>query len=64
MTTLQVAVRLGISRIEILTLVNRHPHLRPEKIDARGYLWSEIEIQTLQAHLAALKRSERRKINR
>jgi hypothetical protein len=50
--TRQVAERLGTKQSSLMTLLARHPHLRPAKRLPNGveFLWTEDEIEKVKAH--------------
>lgn len=53
-TTAQVKKALGITKLQVYTILSNYPHLRPREQAKRAgyYLWSEEEITALSAHLA------------
>lgn len=54
-TTMEVAELLGIKRNHILTIIVRHPELKPAykiKSGRRGvYLWTEEEVEKLEKYI-------------
>lgn len=59
-TTVAAAQRLGVSRNHLLTILHRHPELKPAaKIQGgrRGiYLWTEEEVDKLKQFMENNKR--------
>lgn len=65
-TTAQVAKALGTTKQKIHGILQYYPHLRPREQGGPmlHYLWSEAEVATLRAHLAAHPRIKLRKHER
>lgn len=50
LVSVEVAERLGITRTNLITYLNRHPELRPiERLPNGDLLWSDEEIARLVA---------------
>ena len=55
-TTQQVAQMLCIkTRAGLVTILDRHPHLKPARMFGTTFLWTDADIARLQAHLATAK---------
>jgi hypothetical protein len=55
-TTSEVAIRLGIPRQHIYSILYHHPQLRPAlKLSAGALLWTEEEMTLLIEHRNAAK---------
>lgn len=60
-TTAQTAARLGTTRPILITLLARHPELRPAtQLPSGDLLWTEEEIQRAMVHRGAKKRKKRK----
>ncbi len=55
-TSEQVAGRVGISRLALIVLINRHPELRPSLRVGQDLFWAEGEIEAVAKQKASAKR--------
>lgn len=56
LTTKQVAALIGKSKAHIIVTLERHPELKPAEMFGQNFVWTQAEIQRLQAHYGAARR--------
>lgn len=55
-TTQDVAKLLGKGKAHLITTLDRHPELKPRQTFGQNFVWTEDDIQRLQAHMGAARR--------
>ena len=56
LTTKQVAALIGKSKAHIIVTLERHPELKPAEMFGQNFVWTQEEIQRLQAHYGTARR--------